>query len=754
MQCVPGALEVGALTKGADCLSLPLDGADYGLHLPPGPDLSEARGILTALCQEVSQMNSCANLHGHGRDDMTEEVLVAASSLLLRNGGSGAEAAVRRFLAAQVLSSFAEVRSYLASISNFVMEVDPQLACNTLLVKALSSWEEAWELGERLLLNEGMLQALSAVAALFAGSGAPAELKRMLEDQDAELFLVLPRLVVLCSLSDERNAEVLRSLLPHHFLGAAFAGIELQRQKPSEWNQCCMVLLRCIEVLLLPESLIRRAPPKRPSGSFGTLAAAKRRRQRQSPTDADVPEADIDETSYVEVEVVDSRAVPEELQAPTTPEAPPGRDAVAAAFWQDSLEADEDDLGATPSTEASTHPGIEEVEVDDFGDAEEEEEIVEVEPEFAEDEANAFASEAADEADTEAYEQVNDEADPGAYEQANDEADPEAYEQAHDEADPEAYEQAHDEAYEQAHDEADPEAYEQAHDEAYPEAHEQVNDEACEVEADYEVAPAPALSPSVEAVEQMAAEEATDSAVNAAEEPAVYPAEDGDEEEVELEDLEMELQEATEDSEAYQAAPDAGCEEEEAAEDFEAVQEAVCEAIPQPQTPQEEPPEQADLSENMPRHRILSAPAVSNLRQRSRNMRTAVRRSVSFHKADVPDSDLLDDGTGLRAIHHLLSFRDQELWYFNPGAAVECGYCQQVCPQAFGKLCGGAGRSQFAQTDFVCHTCSMQMEQDQDQAATEEPEQEAVAPEEAVGASTGPWDNPQSGWGDWLGTSE
>lgn len=252
----------------------------------------EARGILTALCQEVSHMNSCANLHGHGRDDMTEEVLVAASSLLLRNGGSGVEAAVRRFLAAQVLSSFAEVRSYLASISNFVMEVDPQLACNAQLVKVLSSWEEAWELGERLLLNEGMLQALSAVAALCAGSGAPGELKRMLEDQDAELFLVLPRLVVLCSLSDERNAEVLRSLLPHHFLGGAFGGklqelqaqlqqlqveaaeslllqlalrqledhygsflrvleglsIELQRHKPSEWNQCCMVLLRCIEV--------------------------------------------------------------------------------------------------------------------------------------------------------------------------------------------------------------------------------------------------------------------------------------------------------------------------------------------------------------------------------------------------------------------------------------------------------------------------------------------------------------------------
>ena len=251
----------------------------------------EARSILRALCQEVSQMNSCANPHGHGRDDMTEEVLVAASSLLLRSGGSRTEAAVRRYLATQVLSGFVEVRSYLASISNFVMEVDPQLACNTLLVKALSHWEEAWELGEHLL-KEGAMQMLSAVATLCACRDAPTTLGRMLEDQDAELFLVLPRLVLLCSLSDERNAEVLRSLLPHHFPGGAFGrrlqelqvqlqavqleaaeslllplalreledhhgsflrvleglSIELQRHRPSEWNQYCMVLLRCIEV--------------------------------------------------------------------------------------------------------------------------------------------------------------------------------------------------------------------------------------------------------------------------------------------------------------------------------------------------------------------------------------------------------------------------------------------------------------------------------------------------------------------------
>lgn len=257
----------------------------------------------------------------------------------------------------------------------------------------------------------------------------------------------------------------------------------------------------------------------------------------------------------------------------------------------------------------------------------------------------------------------------------------------------------------------------------------------------------------MEAVEQKSTKEAADLAVHAAEEPAVYQGEDRDEEEVELEELEVELPDATEDPEADQAAPEAGCEEEEAAEDFEAAPEAVPEAIPQPQTPQEEPPEQPDLSENLPRHRILSAPAVSNLRQRSRNLRTAVRRSVSFHKADVPDSYLLDDGTGLRAIHHLLSFRDQELWFFNPGACVECGYCGCVCPQAFGKLCGGAGRSQFAQTEFVCHSCTMQMGMQDQEQATEEPAEVAAA-EEAVGASTGPWDNPQSGWGDWVGTGE
>ena len=47
---------MGALTKGADCLSLPLDGADYGLHLPPGPDLSVPELHMTVLMFFVQEL--------------------------------------------------------------------------------------------------------------------------------------------------------------------------------------------------------------------------------------------------------------------------------------------------------------------------------------------------------------------------------------------------------------------------------------------------------------------------------------------------------------------------------------------------------------------------------------------------------------------------------------------------------------------------------------------------------------------------
>ncbi|CAE7631011.1 p65, partial [Symbiodinium pilosum] len=251
-------------------------------------------------------------------------------------------------------------------------------------------------------------------------------------------------------------------------------------------------------------------------------------------------------------------------------------------------------------------------------------------------------------------------------------------------------------------------------------------------------------------VEPVAGEEGD---VPAAEDLAAFQAEGEDEEEVELE---VEVP-----GEMAEAAPEPA---EEAEADGEvAAEEAYGETIPQPQTPLEEPPEPAeplDPEENQPRHRTLPHPAFSNFRQRSRNKE---KRSVSFHQANVPDGHLLEDETGLRAVHHLLSFREHDLWFVNPGASVQCDVCSQAWPQAFGLLCGGEeGGSQFAQTGFMCKSCYQSQEEPQQQGddagAWSQEEvadaEAAVTSEEAVGASTGPWDNPQSGWGDWIHAQE
>lgn len=124
------------------------------------------------------------------------------------------------------------------------------------------------------------------------------DLARMAEECDAELFLVLPRLLWICFLTDPtRHAEILRNLLPHRFPGPlasdgcgacgevlgllqsfsshsfprckillrAVEGVaggneatedllcqlepwsmELQRHRPEDWNQCCSIVMRCL----------------------------------------------------------------------------------------------------------------------------------------------------------------------------------------------------------------------------------------------------------------------------------------------------------------------------------------------------------------------------------------------------------------------------------------------------------------------------------------------------------------------------
>lgn len=266
---------------------------------------AERRELLKQLMDQVSLLNSRANITGHGRSDMGIEVIEAASEALRctdASEGSSAALAARRLLGRRVLTAFASLRSYMAEACVKPSRLDPQLCNNRVLVQRLYEWEENWELGSRYLLETPLLSALCGVAALAAEAQTFApRLKALCEDQDAELFLVLPRLVWLATLvKPEEYAALPASFLPHRFaqgtwsdensrrLLASFEqtalvlnrgesvkscsgpawealvlkavdsepmdftrilegfSMELQRHMPEDWNRCCSLLLECV----------------------------------------------------------------------------------------------------------------------------------------------------------------------------------------------------------------------------------------------------------------------------------------------------------------------------------------------------------------------------------------------------------------------------------------------------------------------------------------------------------------------------
>eukprot|EP00931_Biecheleriopsis_adriatica_P018457 TRINITY_DN12937_c0_g1_i1.p1 TRINITY_DN12937_c0_g1~~TRINITY_DN12937_c0_g1_i1.p1 ORF type:complete len:806 (-),score=148.71 TRINITY_DN12937_c0_g1_i1:81-2303(-) len=283
--------------------------------------------MLDKLANQVAELNSLANVQGRGRKDLAADVLHAAADVLdsvptcegkqreiLDEKLSFASASAKHVLASRILRSFSELRSYLATMHDQLKRLDPILSNNGQLVKLLAAWEDAWELGARFLLKPEILKAFCEVSVHIADAQRfSSEFKTMLDDSDAELFLILPRIVLLCCLLEPANAALPAIFVPHHFgqeeqgdancseqwktlqqlfekaiaslevssasvwealarraiLGAGSAtndaleglmltleglSMELQRHRPEEWNQCCSVILQCIEATADPTS--------------------------------------------------------------------------------------------------------------------------------------------------------------------------------------------------------------------------------------------------------------------------------------------------------------------------------------------------------------------------------------------------------------------------------------------------------------------------------------------------------------------
>lgn len=163
----------------------------------------------------VGHINTLANSKRKSRDDLDYSVLECARAALRSHQDRGAA----WVLATDVIESFDAFRMYLRKARKHPERVDPQLDQNAGLVERLVDLEESWEVGARYLLHAPTLATIqNAVIDLQQAQRLAPALARMSEDFDVELFLVLPRLLLLFFLaSPAQYEELVRSLLPQYF---------------------------------------------------------------------------------------------------------------------------------------------------------------------------------------------------------------------------------------------------------------------------------------------------------------------------------------------------------------------------------------------------------------------------------------------------------------------------------------------------------------------------------------------------------
>lgn len=196
---------------------------EHGLGTQGRPACIDAQRNLVSC---VARLNSVANFRRKGRDDLPVEVLSDAVDTLARcdaaekNGVNTERLAAARMMSTDVVESFDEIRTYLRDVSKCLERVDPHLCNNVGLVAALVDWEESWEIGAKYVQNEHLLSGICDLVAemRFAQRIAP-ELVAMCEGVDAELFVVMPRIIWLRGLTKPAaQLAVFKSLLPKRFI--------------------------------------------------------------------------------------------------------------------------------------------------------------------------------------------------------------------------------------------------------------------------------------------------------------------------------------------------------------------------------------------------------------------------------------------------------------------------------------------------------------------------------------------------------
>ena len=174
--------------------------------------------LLHALVACMSQLNVAANLQRKS-DELSVDIL-ENSTALLRMCELDPESPLQavQVLAQEVVQSFEEVRQCLRDLQ--LEDLNPQLCHNEELVKSLVQWEDAWITGARYVQTRPVLGALcKLVPVLLRAMQSSPRFEQMCQNFEAELFLVLPRIVWLTYFEHpECLMGLISNLLPHRFV--------------------------------------------------------------------------------------------------------------------------------------------------------------------------------------------------------------------------------------------------------------------------------------------------------------------------------------------------------------------------------------------------------------------------------------------------------------------------------------------------------------------------------------------------------
>lgn len=164
-------------------------------------DFDEYHKAREKLCKEISQLNTVANSEGKGREDLAIDILVAAEGIMRRVSPNQSRAV--RSLAEQIRNTFVNLRSLLRKYEQNIEIVDPQLKNNPELVEALVNYEKVWEKGKTYFLNGKTCSQLIHFSQIIEVTAEKyKEFEEQIEYRDADIFLTIPCLLILKSIED------------------------------------------------------------------------------------------------------------------------------------------------------------------------------------------------------------------------------------------------------------------------------------------------------------------------------------------------------------------------------------------------------------------------------------------------------------------------------------------------------------------------------------------------------------------------